>query len=156
MKPGVTSLLTSFVLIVIVKATAEMVTMATNRPFREPGFHLSERRRQFVSLAKNIDSPSRHSDPFASVSHIWHWLSLTWSALFYALPAVQFPFLGFCASSRRQVKWMFLVEWICQSRQPIAGCCLLFTVVFSPVMHWCQEWTLSIYCGWEQREYRRK
>lgn len=58
----------------IFEAMAEMATIATSCP--SPRLD-SASQRQFVSLAKNIDSPSRHTDPLVSVSHLPVWLSLT-------------------------------------------------------------------------------
>lgn len=49
---------------------------------------------QFLSTAKNTDSPSCHREPFASVSHLPVWLSLAWSGASSSLCLLRRSFLS--------------------------------------------------------------
>lgn len=84
----------------------------------------SQCRHQFVSLAKNIDSPlsSEWSISFGLPPRSLTQFNLKWCS-FLSPPPAQFPLSGYCASSCRQVRWMLLnAEWVRQSWQMREDC----------------------------------
>lgn len=136
--------MTSCVLMAIFEATAEIATMATRCPSvrLDPA---SQRRHQFVSVAKNIDSPllSLWSISFCPPPTGLTQFNLKW-CYFLTLPAAQFPLSGRCASSRRQVRWLILnAEWVRQSWQLRDDCefaiCSCFVFFFVAVMNMKSE-----------------